>query len=117
MAKLKPEDIDLCELHDAFSILEIIDMEDVGLARPGHAIDIVKNGETNIDGRVPINTTGGLKARGHPTGATGVAQIRDVVLQIRGKAPAGLQVKSPQFALTQNIGGFGNNVVVCIFGR
>ncbi|RDE15552.1 MAG: acetyl-CoA acetyltransferase [Candidatus Thorarchaeota archaeon] len=117
MARLRPEDIDVCELHDAFSILELIDMEDVGLVKPGHAIDLVKQGETAIGGRIPVNTTGGLKARGHPTGATGVAQIRDVALQIRGKAPAGLQVKSPEFALTHNIGGFGNNMVVCIFGR
>jgi acetyl-CoA acetyltransferase len=92
-------------------------MEDIGLAKPGHAIDLVKEEETSIHGRIPINTTGGLKARGHPTGATGVAQIRDVVLQIRGKAPSGLQVKSPQLALTHNIGGFGNNMVVCILGR
>lgn len=117
MARLKPENIDLCELHDAFSILELIDMEDIGLAKPGHAIDLVKDGETSVSGRIPVNTTGGLKARGHPTGATGVAQIRDVVLQIRGKAPSGLQVKSPEFALTHNIGGFGNNMIVSIFSR
>jgi acetyl-CoA C-acetyltransferase len=117
MTRVKPEDIDVCELHDAFSILELIDMEDVGFARPGHAIDAVREGETEVNGRIPVNTTGGLKARGHPTGATGVAQIRDIVLQLRGKAPVGLQVEDPEFGLTHNIGGFGNNIVVSIFGR
>lgn len=117
MTRVKPEDIDVCELHDAFSILELIDIEDVGLAKPGHAIDAVREGETEVNGRIPVNTTGGLKARGHPTGATGVAQIRDIVLQLRGKAPIGLQVKDPEFGLTHNIGGFGNNIVVSIFGR
>jgi acetyl-CoA C-acetyltransferase len=117
MTRVKPEDIDVCELHDAFSILELIDMEDVGLAKPGHAIEAVTEGETEVNGRIPVNTTGGLKARGHPTGATGVAQIRDIVLQLRGMAPIGLQVKDPEFGLTHNIGGFGNNIVVSIFGR
>jgi acetyl-CoA C-acetyltransferase len=116
MAKLGPSDIDLFELHDAFSILELINMEDVGLTKPGTAIDLVKDGETEVDGRAPVNPTGGLKARGHPTGATGVAQIRDAVIQIREEAPKGLQAASPEVILAQNIGGFGNNMVVSILG-
>lgn len=117
MARIKPKDLDVCELHDAFSILELIDMEDIGLAKPGEAIELVKNGATQVDGSIPVNTTGGLKARGHPTGATGVAQIRDTVLQLRGSAPKGLQVRDAEIGLTHNIGGFGNNMVVSILRR
>ncbi len=116
MANLGPSDVDLFELHDAFSILELINMEDVGLAKPGTAIDLVKDGATEVDGMTPVNPTGGLKARGHPTGATGVAQIRDAVMQIREEAPKGLQTASPEVVLTHNIGGFGNNMVVSILG-
>ena len=116
MANLSPKDIDVCELHDAFSIFELINMEDVGLADRGHSIDIVREGRTQVYGDMPVNTTGGLKARGHPTGATGVAQIHDIYNQLIGQAPKGLQVDSPRIALTQNIGGFGNNICVGLFG-
>ncbi len=115
MAKIDPTDIDVCELHDAFSILELVNMEDVGLANRGQAIEMVKDGATNVDGQIPVNTTGGLKARGHPTGGTGVAQIHDIYCQLLQKAPKALQVSSPTIGLTQNIGGFGNNMVVGIF--
>jgi acetyl-CoA C-acetyltransferase len=115
MAKVEPKDIDVCELHDAFSILELVNMEDIGLAERGHAIEMVKDGITQVDGQIPINTTGGLKARGHPTGGTGVAQIHDIYCQLMQKAPKGLQVSSPIIGLTQNIGGFGNNMVIAIF--
>jgi len=115
MAKVEPKDIDVCELHDAFSILELINMEDVGIADRGHAINMVKEGVTEVDGTIPVNTTGGLKARGHPTGGTGIAQIHDVYYQLMQSAPKGLQVSSPIIGLTQNIGGFGNNMVVGIF--
>jgi acetyl-CoA C-acetyltransferase len=114
MAKVEPEDVDVCELHDAFSILELVNMEDIGLAEHGRAIDLVKQGFTEVDGEIPVNTTGGLKARGHPTGATGVAQIHDIYDQLVQRAPKGLQVNSPTIGLTHNIGGFGNNMVVGI---
>jgi acetyl-CoA C-acetyltransferase len=114
MAKIDPKDIDVCELHDAFSILELVNMEDIGLAERGHAITMVKEGATEVDGQIPVNTTGGLKARGHPTGGTGVAQIHDIYCQLLQKAPRGLQVNSPVIGLTQNIGGFGNNMVVSL---
>lgn len=117
MAGLKAEDIDVFELHDAFSILELVNMEDLGLAKPGTAISMVKDGLTEVEGSSPVNTTGGLKARGHPTGGTGIAQIRDAILQLRGNSPKGLQVESPRNALCHNIGGFGNNMVVSIFSR
>ncbi len=116
MAHITPADINVCELHDAFSILELIDMEDIGLCERGHAICLVKNGETEVNGSIPVNTTGGLKARGHPTGATGIAQIHDIIRQLRCEAPHGLQVDSPSIGLTHNIGGFGNNMTVFIFG-
>lgn len=116
MANIIPSDVDVCELHDAFSILELLNMEDIGLAEKGHAIDAVKDGITEVSGSIPVNPSGGLKARGHPTGGTGVAQIRDIVLQLRGQAPKGLQVAEPRIGLTHNIGGFGNNICIGIFG-
>jgi acetyl-CoA C-acetyltransferase len=115
MAKVEREDVDVCELHDAFSIFELVNMEDLGFAERGRAIELVKEGFTEVDGEIPVNTTGGLKARGHPTGATGVAQIHDIYNQLVQIAPKGLQVSSPTIGLTQNIGGFGNNMVVGIF--
>ncbi len=117
MAKIEPKDIDVCELHDAFSILELINMEDIGLSKHGQAIEMVREGITEVDGQIPVNSTGGLKARGHPTGGTGVAQIHDVYHQLIQKAPKDLQVDSPQIGLTHNIGGFGNNMVVSILSR
>ncbi|UCE10328.1 MAG: thiolase domain-containing protein [Candidatus Thorarchaeota archaeon] len=117
MAGISPTEVDVFELHDAFSILEIINMEDVGIAPRGSAIELIKEGVTDVDGDLPVNPSGGLKSRGHPTGATGVAQIRDVVLQLRGAAPKGIQVESPETALTHNIGGFGNNMVVTILKK
>ncbi len=117
MAGLTPKDVDVCEVHDAFSILEFITMEDMGLVRRGSAAEAFREGLTEVGGEIPINTTGGLKARGHPTGATGVAQIRDIVLQLRGEMVPALQVDSPMIGLTHNIGGFANNIVVALFGR
>lgn len=117
MAGVNPQDIDVCEVHDAFSILEVVNMEDLGLVERGSAIHAIKEGLTEVTGEMPVNTTGGIKARGHPTGATGVAQIRDIVMQLRGEAPKGLQVDGPDIGLTHNIGGFGNNIVVTILQR
>jgi len=117
MSGIKPSDVDVCEIHDAFSILELLNMEDIGLVEKGQAARAVEDGITEVSGSIPINPTGGLKARGHPTGATGVAQIRDIVLQLRGKAPRDLQVKDSVIGLSHNIGGFGNNVVVGLFSN
>ncbi|MFW9921452.1 MAG: thiolase domain-containing protein [Candidatus Thorarchaeota archaeon] len=117
MANLTPDRINVCEIHDAFSILEIVDMEDIGLVDRGTAIQAIKDGRTSVDGDLPINTTGGLKARGHPTGATGLAQIHDIFQQLTGTAPKELQVADPEIGLTHNIGGFGNNMVVAIFAN
>lgn len=114
MAGITPADVNVSEIHDAFSILELVNMEDLGFTEKGTAINMVKDGTTEVSGNQPVNPSGGLKARGHPTGATGVAQIRDVVQQLRGIAPKGLQVEDPRVGLTHNIGGFGNNMVVTI---
>ncbi|MCX9025977.1 MAG: thiolase domain-containing protein [Candidatus Methanoperedens sp.] len=113
MAKLKPGDIDVAELHDAFEILEIAESEDIGFFKKGEGQLAVEKGVTAIDGELPINPSGGLKAKGHPVGATGVAQIVELVLQLRGEA-GGRQVKDPKRALACNFGGFGNNTVVHI---
>jgi len=117
MAGITSKEVDVCEIHDAFSILELVNMEDLGFVEKGQAINAVKEGTTEISGKIPINPSGGLKARGHPTGGTGVAQIRDIVQQLRGEVPKGLQVDNPRIGLTHNIGGFGNNMVVALFSN
>jgi acetyl-CoA C-acetyltransferase len=115
-AGMGPRDIDFAELHDAFSILEIIDSEDVGLFERGEGWRAVEAGTTAIDGDLPVNVSGGLKARGHPVGATGLAQVAEVVWQLRGQAE-GRQLDGVGTALTQNIGGFGCNNLVTILRR
>ncbi len=116
MAKLQPKDIDVAELHDAFEILEIAESEDLGFFKKGEGQLAVDKGITDIDGTLPINTSGGLKAKGHPVGATGVAQVVELVEQLRGEA-GDRQVRDPERALACNFGGFGNNTVVHILGR
>lgn len=117
MAGITSKEVDVCEIHDAFSILELVNMEDLGFVEKGQAINVVKDEITEVSGEIPVNPSGGLKARGHPTGGTGVAQIRDIVQQLRGQAPKGLQVENPRIGLTHNIGGFGNNMVVALFSN
>lgn len=116
MANLKPSDIDVAELHDAFEILEIAESEEVGFFKKGEGHIAARNGETKIGGRIPINTSGGLKAKGHPLGATGVSQIVEIVRQLRGEA-GGRQVKGARNGLAVNFGGFGNNVVATILTK
>lgn len=116
MAKLTCKDIDLLELHDAFTILEIAESEDAGFFEKGTAHLAVEEGKTALDGQLPINPSGGLKARGHPVGATGVAQIVELTWQLQGRAGA-RQVKNADKAYSCNFGGFGNNVVSFILTR
>lgn len=116
MAKLNPRDIDVAELHDAFAILEIAESEDIGFFKKGEGQLALEKGVTAIDGELPINPSGGLKSKGHPVGATGVAQIVELVWQLRGEAGQ-RQVKDPDRALACNFGGFGNNTVVHILER
>lgn len=113
MAGMKPEDIDVAELHDAFQILEIEESEEAGLFPRGQGHIAARNGDTKIGGKLPINTSGGLKAKGHPLGATGVSQIVELVRQLRGEAE-GRQVEGAKTGLAINFGGFGNNVVATI---
>ena len=113
MAGVGPEDIDVAELHDAFLILEIAESEETGLFPRGQGHIAAREGKTEIHGEMPINTSGGLKAKGHPLGATGVSQIVELVKQLRGEAGE-RQVEGAKTALAINFGGFGNNVVATI---
>jgi len=117
MAKLKPADIDVAELHDAFTILEIAESEHVGFFKKGEGGKAAAAGKTRLGGQIPINVSGGLKARGHPVGATGVAQVVDIVWQLRHELPENRQVKNAKTGFTINFGGFGNNIVSFVLKR
>jgi acetyl-CoA C-acetyltransferase len=113
MAGLGPQNIDFAEVHDCFTIAEIVAVEDLGFTKKGHGGFWSAEGHSALDGARPVNTSGGLKAKGHPVGATGVAQICDVVTQIRGEAGE-RQVKNYGIGLAQNLGGSGASCVVTI---
>ncbi len=110
MADKKPSDIDLCEVHDCFTIAEICTTEALGFFEPGKGGKAVEAGETEIDGKIPINTSGGLKSKGHPVGATGIAQILEITEQLRGVSGK-RQVKNARIGMTQNMGGSGGSSV------
>lgn len=116
MAGKSPQEIDFFEVHDCFSIAEICVMEALGIVEKGLGGRAVEEGKTAVDGPFPINPSGGLKSKGHPVGATGVAQVVEVVKQLRGDA-AGRQVKDARTAMTQNMGGSGASTVTHIFER
>ena len=116
MAKKKPEDIDVAELHDAFEILEAVQSEDIGFFRKGEGAKAAHEGLTEIGSKIPINPSGGLKARGHPLGAIGVAQVVELVLQLRGEAGK-RQVDDAETGITCNFGGFGNNIISILVER
>lgn len=109
-----PPDIDVAEVHDSFTISEVLAIEDLGFVKKGQGGKAVKEGTTTLEGEIPINPSGGLKARGHPHGATGVAQAVEIVTQLRGKADK-RQVPEAKVGLTHNIGGTGGTAVVHIF--
>jgi acetyl-CoA C-acetyltransferase len=115
-AGISPKEIDIAEVHDCFTIAEIIAMEDLGFCDRGKAIEMVKNGETSLSGRMAINTDGGLLADGHPIGATGIAQICEIVTQLRGEAED-RQVRNARIGLSHNVGGVGGTAVVHILRR
>jgi acetyl-CoA C-acetyltransferase len=115
MAGLTPDRIDVAELHDCFTIAEIVASEDLGFVAKGEGGPFAAAGETSRSGRIPINTSGGLKSKGHPVGATGVAQICDLALQIRGQAGE-RQLARHSIGLAQNLGGSGATCVVTILG-
>ena len=115
-AKIKPKEIDIAEVHDCFTIAEIIAYEDLGFCEKGEGGKLIEQGETSLNGSIPVNTSGGLKACGHPVGATGVKQAVEVVSQLREEAGK-RQVKHAQRALTHNVGGSGATCVVHIWEK
>ena len=115
-AGVSAKDIDFAEVHDAFTPVEIINYEDLGFCRKGEGAKMIREGVTKLDGRLPVNTSGGLKAKGHPISATGISQIYEIVKQMRNECGE-RQLKNNRRALAQNIGGAGSTVSVHIFER
>ena len=113
-AGITPDEIDLFEAHDAFTIISALSLEACGFAERGKGPQLAEDGEITLTGRIPISTRGGLKARGHPVGATGLYQIVEAVHQLQGVCGKG-QVEGARIAMTQNIGGLGTNVLTNIF--
>lgn len=116
MAGLEPKDIDVAEVHDCFSINGLLAIEDLGFVEKGQAGPAVEEGITKRDGQIPINPSGGLKSRGHPLGATGIAQTAEIVWQLRGEAGK-RQVDDVEIGMTHNIGGTGGTAAVHIFSN
>jgi acetyl-CoA C-acetyltransferase len=103
MAGIGPADVDVAEVHDCFTGVELMNYEDLGFCERGGAGRFIESGATSLTGRIPVNPSGGLKAKGHPPGATGVAQCVELFEQLRGSAPN--QIDSAHWGLAQNIGG------------
>lgn len=116
MAGIGPKDIDVAELHDCFTIAELLAYEDLGFCTRGQSGHWLEEGHSFLEGDKPCNTSGGLKAKGHPTGATGVAQVCELWSQLRGEAGK-RQVKNASVGLTHNVGGVGTQVMVNIFAN
>lgn len=116
MAGVGLADINVAEVHDCFTIAELLAYEALGFAEPGKGVDLIREGETYLEGKIPVNVDGGLLSKGHPIGATGGSQVRTIVLQLRGEAGE-IQVPDPEIGLVHNIGGVGIYGNVIIFGR
>jgi len=116
MASIEPKDVDVLEVHDAFTVLGVIHLEDMGFAKKGEGWGLLKEGQLEKDGDLPTNTMGGLKARGHPVGATGIYQVYEIALQLRGEAGKN-QVPDPEVGVAQNVGGVGSTVAVHVVRR
>jgi acetyl-CoA C-acetyltransferase len=116
MAGVGPQDIDVAEVHDCFTIAEMMAYENLGFAEPGKGAELIREGETYLEGKIPVNVDGGLLSKGHPIGATGGSQVRTIVLQLRGEAGE-IQVPGAEIGLVHNIGGVGIYGNVAIFGR
>jgi acetyl-CoA C-acetyltransferase len=116
MAGIGPADIDVAEVHDCFTIAEIVAYEDLGFARPGEGPKLIEDRETYIEGKIPVNIDGGLLSKGHPVGATGGSQIRTLVRQLRGEAVEG-QVEGAEIGLSHNVGQVGLYCNVTILRR
>lgn len=115
-AGMEPSDVDVLEVHDAFSILGIMALEDLGFAGKGSGVKLVKDGQCARDARLPTNAFGGLKARGHPVGASGVYQVAEIALQLSNRAGK-CQVAKAEYGLAQSVGGIGGTVAVHILKR
>ena len=116
MAGVSSKEIDVAEVHDCFTIAEMMAYENLGFAKPGEGKDLIRAKETYKEGSIPVNVDGGLLSKGHPIGATGGSQLRTIVLQLRGEAGP-MQVKNPEIGLVHNIGGVGLYGNVTILGR
>lgn len=117
MAQINPSEIQFAEVHDAFTPFEIIGTEDLGLFPPGEGWKALEERMTHLRGRLPINPSGGLKSRGHPVGASGLAQLVEIFWQLRGEAGKERQLEKAEIGLAQSIGGLGNNNLVTILER
>nr|QBM01203.1 3-ketoacyl-CoA thiolase [uncultured archaeon] len=115
-AGISPGQIDFAEVHDCFTIAEVLAMEDLGFCEKGKSKEMIRSGETKLDGRLPIGTGGGLKAGGHPIGATGASQIYEIVKQLRREAGK-RQIKNANIGMAQNIGGVGGSCAIHILKR
>ena len=113
-ADIVPDDLDFAEVHDCFAIAELIAYEDLGFCEPGGAARLLREGVTDPDGDLPVNTSGGLKSKGHPIGATGTGQVVEAFDQLTGNAGA-RQLEEPRYGLTHNVGGSGGASVVHVF--
>ena len=113
---MTPEDLDFAEVHDCFAIAELMAYEDLGFCEVGAAGPYIASGATEPDGELPVNTSGGLKSKGHPIGATGAGQVVEAFDQLTGRA-GDRQLDDPQVGLTHNVGGSGGAAVVHVFER
>jgi len=116
MAGIGPKDVDVACVHDCFTIAEIMAYEDLGFCRKGEGGKLVEEGQTSIGGKIPVNVDGGLKAKGHPLGATGVAMAAEITKQLRGDAGR-RQVSGAEIGLTHNVARHGTHCVVLAYGR
>ncbi len=116
-AGIKAKDIDVAEVHDAFTSVELFSYEDLGFAEPGKGAELIRSGKVNLDGELPINTSGGLKAKGHPISVTGIAQIYEITKQLRGECGERQTPSNPEIGLCHNIGGAGGSITVNILKK
>ena len=116
-AGIKPADIDIAEIHDCFTIAEICAYEDLGFIEKGRGSSLIESGKVNIDGEIPVNTSGGLKGAGHPVGATGIKQAVEIITQLSGDAGNRQVKKDLKYGLTHNVGGSGATCVIGIWEK
>jgi len=110
-AGVKPKDIDIAEVHDAFTPVELISYDDLGFCKKGESANLIREGKTNLNGKLPVNASGGLKAKGHPISATGISQIYEITKQMRKQCEK-RQLDRTKIALAHNVGGVGSTVTV-----